>query len=60
MLRNCGEPLVEDELEAVMIPTHLEGMAPNVGSPIFDSFDEADEFTLVRRELLVIGVPQPR
>jgi hypothetical protein len=59
MLRNCGGLLVEDELEAVMIHTYSESTTPKVGSPIFDSFDEVDEFTLVRWELLVVGHHNP-
>lgn len=55
MLWNCGEPLVEQELEAVMVRAHQELPTPKIRAPVAHCLDQANELTLVRRQLGMAG-----
>ena len=48
MLWNCRKPLVEHELEDVVISLDDEGTPPKIRAPMADRLDEADELALVR------------
>jgi hypothetical protein len=53
MLRNSGQPLVEEELQAVVVGADEEAPAPDVGAPVPHRLYQADEFPLVSRQLAV-------
>ena len=50
MLRDRGEALVEEELEAVMIRSDGEAATPEVWAPVAYGVYEADELALVGGE----------
>jgi hypothetical protein len=53
MLRDHGEPLVQQEFETVVISTHDEAAAPQIRAPMADGVDEPDQLPLIRGERAV-------
>ena len=47
VLRDCGEALVEEELEGVVVGANDERAPPEIRPPMPDSLYQPDEFTLV-------------
>ena len=50
VLRDRGEALVEEELQAVVVRMHGEATSPQVRAPVSNGVDETDELSLVRGE----------
>jgi hypothetical protein len=49
MLRNSGQLLVEEELQAVLVGADEEAPVPEVGAPVPYHLYQADELLLVSR-----------
>jgi hypothetical protein len=54
MLRNCGQPLIEQVLQVEMVRVHNELTQPKVRPPMVHSLDEADQLLLIHGELGVV------
>jgi hypothetical protein len=50
MLRDGGEMLIEQELEAIVICTYHETVPPKIWPLMANGEDKPDEFSLVRRQ----------
>jgi hypothetical protein len=53
VLRDGGEVLVQQELEAVVVHTHMERPTPKVRSPVAHRLDQPDKLALVCHELVM-------
>jgi hypothetical protein len=54
MLGDCGEALINQKLQAVMVCSDHEQLAPKVGTPMLHGLNESDQLTLVCGQF---GVP---
>jgi hypothetical protein len=59
MLRHRRQPLVQEELEAVVVRANPERATPEVGPPMAHGLHQADELLLVHRKLEVTGGKGP-
>lgn len=55
MLGNCGEPLVEEVLEAAVVRPNAEGTRPKVRLPMANCLHKTYYFALVGSKLGVTG-----
>jgi hypothetical protein len=53
VLRDGGEALVQQELEAVVVRTHTERPTPKIRSPVAHRLDQPDKLALICRELVM-------
>ncbi|KAJ1276155.1 hypothetical protein BS78_05G192500 [Paspalum vaginatum] len=59
MLRNRGQALIEEELQAIVVGADDEGAPPEIGAPVAHSLHQADQLALVRRQLEVAASKRP-
>ena len=55
MLRNCGQALIQQEFETVVVSPNRKVAPPQVRAPVTDGLHEADELPLVGHQLKVAG-----
>lgn len=53
MLRNSGQLLIQEELQAIVVGADKEVVAPKVRSPVPYSLHQTDELPLIHRQLVM-------
>jgi len=59
VLRDLGQPLEEEVLQAVVVGADQEAAPPQVGPPVPHSLYQANKLPLVRRQLDMVGGERP-